>query len=74
MTKRNETFMFFLNIVLIKKWFFSFFFLKFHMRNANIINMLSLLLAAHTQARMVKDGVLKNTKNHASTRRRREKK
>jgi len=36
--------------------------------------MLSLLLAAHTQARMEKDGVLKNTKNPASTRRRREKK
>jgi len=73
MTKRNETFMFFLNIALIKKKFFSFF-LTFHIRNANIIYMLSLLLAAHTQARMVKDGVLKNTKNHASTRRRREKK
>jgi len=48
--------------------------MTFHIDNANIIYMLSLLLAAHTQARMVKDGVLKNTKNHASTRRRREKK
>ena len=46
MTKRNETFVFFLNIALIKKLFFSFFF-TFHIRNSNIIYALPIISSTH---------------------------